>query len=168
MIWRPGSGELSKDTLALIGEIVVSWAALEASIDIYLYSYFAFPKNKKFKTSLAIPFKKRLRLWRDMAANLYEKEPEKVAEIVLLTADLIPIRKKRDELVHGVWRQPFEDEPGVAVNQYQRFTDTGMMDAESWEKHDLQNLLNEIIFHHERATVFSVDLPELWKLLKPS
>ena len=99
--------------LQAIGRVTAEWAFLEVQIDFTLSSILEAMKRKPDRY-LAISFKKRIRLWRDIVAETVHDEAVR-AKLVSIIDRAASIYSKRNIIVHGTWRLRWRDR-GLADN----------------------------------------------------
>ncbi len=88
--------------LMAIGRVVSNWAYLEQRIDLWLGVLLAQPGTENLPKDLKLAFKRRLRLWRDVA-KICHPEPDKASRIDVIIDRVAKARDDRDWVVHGLW-----------------------------------------------------------------
>jgi hypothetical protein len=92
-----------------IGRVAVYWSQLEDLADRCLQDFLDHPQAAEakaafgYKGHLGIAFKRRMNLWRRVAAEVLPNHASHLSELLNLIDQLSEYRGKRDEYIHGVW-----------------------------------------------------------------
>jgi hypothetical protein len=104
MVNEPIRIEILTDTERLIalGRVVANWAYFEQQMDLWLRVLLAQAAATGFPQVLNLSFKRRVRLWRDLAAVVHT-ESDKATRIKEIITRSATAREDRDWVVHGFW-----------------------------------------------------------------
>lgn len=138
--WPPDP--LTKDLFADIGRVAVEWAYLENQIDLWISDFLGNPDNCEIESVLNIPFKKRMRLWRDLLEQ-EQMNPEATALLLTVIDKASNLRDRRDLVIHGRWGlNPLSDNADGVVMW--RFTDTWNVEIHPIKRDQLKKLAERI------------------------
>ena len=98
---------LTRDHFQTIGRVTAEWAFLEVQIDFTLSSILSVLRRKPDRF-LAISFKKRIRMWRDIVAETVHDEGART-KLISVIDRAAQIYEKRNLVVHGVWTLRWRD-----------------------------------------------------------
>ena len=98
--WPPTP--LGRNELIAIGNVVVEWAYLESKIDESIWLLLNRPETSEFEEQLAIPFKQRMDLWKDLTTAI-SLEEEAVKQLHGIIDQATDMHGSRNLIVHGQW-----------------------------------------------------------------
>jgi hypothetical protein len=90
------------DALTALGRVVANWSYYEQHVDLWLNVLLNQPGAERFPKNIKIDFKRRRRLWRDLAKILHP-EPDKLKRIEKIIDRSAKALDDRNALVHGYW-----------------------------------------------------------------
>ena len=103
---------LTNEQLFVLGLVTAQWAYLELQLDFCIDHLLRHPKASRKVTSLVLRFAARMKLMHDLVDEIVTHKVDRQKFYSILSRST-RLRRKRDELVHGMWMICDED-PDIA------------------------------------------------------